>query len=161
MFTTCQKTLIMKATSIVLLTIFVCVGATPAPAAAAGCYDTAYSHGTNGLELRDDEYTRWYYGKTTASCSDLNVKIVGAPFIGPCTVYVLGRWYSESQAQWVEGTAGWVKVQARWEIGNETWPDGWATPLTNVADGTRISYIFYQDCWGPAPGRNATLWSAE
>jgi hypothetical protein len=135
--------------------------ATPAPAAAAGCYDTAYSHGD--LILWDRQFTRWYYGMTTPNCTDLNISLTnrGLGDNQDCTVWVLAFWYSNAQQRWIMSTANWVPIRM---IGSwtPTPPTPWVTPLKNVADGTRIAYIFYPTC-SPSPGFGwyNTLWSAE
>jgi len=148
-----------------LLTVGLHSAATPAPTLASGCYYSSYSHGE--LQLGHRQYTRWYYGVTTSSCADLNLKLIYADYnqnVMNCTIYALGQYYSNSQAQWVSGTAGWVPMRlthAGSPGGNVFASEGWYTPLTNLADGTRVRWIYYPVCGVNITWSNTWQYSAK
>lgn len=115
--------------------------ATPEGASAAGCLDTARTQATS---LINGQWTEWYVRTTTSSCADLNVKVTNHP--ANCWVYVDAMYYSQSQGRWIDGAK------------DDFWmlPGYWRQPLTSVADGTRIAWRFYPECFDPS----ATLWPA-
>ncbi len=100
----------------------------PAPAAAAGCYDSASTY-TRSFTVG---WTGWYSRTATSHCADLNVAITDHP----CWVYVDAMYYNPSLGRYVDGA-----YDDRWIPAGQ-----WYAPIRNVSDGTNMIVRFYTQC---------------
>jgi hypothetical protein len=122
-----------------LITVGFHSAATPLPAAALGCLDTATWH---EVYLPSNQWSGFYYAYASTYCTDLNLRLVNFP-TGDirCTVTVDAWYYSKTRGAWIPAAGGYVGMQ----------PYYWYTPLTNVADLTQIAWRYYGAC--STPGR--------